>query len=62
MVWITLGVGIFLYALPKGAYQGAVTAFTRVPVPVRACALVALGLLAKKIAGFEVQPYIYFQF
>jgi len=62
MVWITLGAGILLYALPKGAYQAAVTAFTRAPVPVRACALVGLGLLAKKIAGFEVQPYIYFQF
>ncbi|HVE84420.1 MAG TPA: MBOAT family O-acyltransferase [Myxococcales bacterium] len=62
VVWITLGGGIFLYALPKTAYEGAVAAFTRVPVPVRAAALLALGLVARKIAGFEVQPYIYFQF
>ena len=32
LVWITLGAGIFLYALPKNAYQGAVDLFTRAPV------------------------------
>jgi len=62
LVWVTLGAGIFLYALPKNAYQTAVTAFTRAPVLARAAALVALGLVIRKIAGFEVQPYIYFQF
>ncbi|HEY8210674.1 MAG TPA: MBOAT family O-acyltransferase, partial [Myxococcaceae bacterium] len=62
LVWATLGAGIFLYALPKNAYQSAVDLFTRAPVLARAVALVALGLVARKIAGFEVQPYIYFQF
>ena len=62
LVWATLGVGIGLYALPKNAYEWAVQTFNRAPVLARAAALVALGLVARKIAGFEVQPYIYFQF
>jgi hypothetical protein len=32
------------------------------PTPVRAMALVALGLLIKRVASLETQPYIYFQF
>jgi D-alanyl-lipoteichoic acid acyltransferase DltB (MBOAT superfamily) len=62
LVWITLAGGIALYALPKSAFEAAVSTFTRAPVLVRAAALVALGLVAREIAGFEVQPYIYFQF
>jgi alginate O-acetyltransferase complex protein AlgI len=62
LVWLTLGGGILLYALPKNAYEWSVQTFTRAPVLARAAALVTLGLVARKIAGFEVQPYIYFQF
>src|SRR5262249_12607352 len=42
LVWITLGGGIFLYALPKSAYSAAVAAFTRAPVLARAAVLIAL--------------------
>jgi D-alanyl-lipoteichoic acid acyltransferase DltB (MBOAT superfamily) len=60
--WAGLAAATLAYALPRSAFDGALALFQRVPVPVRAAALVGLGLVIRQVARFEVQPYIYFQF
>ncbi|MCI0670464.1 MAG: MBOAT family protein [Myxococcaceae bacterium] len=62
LVWGALAVAVAGYTLPRAVFDGAQTVFARMPVPVRAVAVVAFGLLLRQVASFEVQPYIYFQF
>lgn len=62
VVWIALAAGIAFYVMPRPVYDGGLRLFIRMPAPLRAAALVGLGLVANQIASFEVQPYIYFQF
>ncbi len=61
-VWIAMGVAFVCHYLPHRAYSLSADLFARLPVPVRATALVALGLAIRKVGMVEVRPYIYFQF
>lgn len=47
---------------PDRLYDRAAALFVRIPVPLRAAALVAVAVLVKKMAGVEAQPFIYFKF
>ncbi|MGA9526196.1 MAG: MBOAT family O-acyltransferase [Myxococcaceae bacterium] len=62
MVWVAIAAAMALHALPHRVWEWTCTAFVRMPVPVRAVALVALGLAIRQVATAEVRPYIYFQF
>ena len=59
--WAFLG-AVACYVMPVRWVEQGRELFGRMPVPVRAAALVALGLVVRQVATFEVQPYIYFQF
>ncbi|MHB8879824.1 MAG: MBOAT family O-acyltransferase [Myxococcaceae bacterium] len=61
-VWVALAVAIAAYAAPARLYERLSEGFGWLPIPVRAMALVGLGLLVRQLASFELQPYIYFQF
>lgn len=50
------------HIMPHRWYDKLSLAFVRVPIPVRAVALLALALGIKEVSSFEVQPFIYFQF
>ncbi|MFZ5469852.1 MAG: MBOAT family O-acyltransferase [Myxococcota bacterium] len=62
LVWVMLALAAVAHAVPKKGFLRVAELFVRMPVPIRAAALVALGLLIRQVASFEVQPYIYFQF
>ena len=51
-----------IHLLPQNLYDKASKYFIKVPVPVRAAALVALAIVIKNVVNFEAQPFIYFQF
>lgn len=61
-VWVAMGAALVSHYLPARAYGLATELFVRLPAPVRATVLVALGLLIRKVGMVEVRPYIYFQF
>ncbi len=50
------------HLVPHRWYDQVVDMFRRMPIPARAFALVALTLVVKEVASFEVQPFIYFKF
>ncbi len=62
MVWVAIAGAMALHAMPHKVWGWTCTAFVRMPVPVRAVALVAIGLAIRQVATAEVRPYIYFQF
>lgn len=62
LVWSALAAAVFCYVAPRSWEKKAAELFVAAPIPVRAIALVALGLGLRQLAGFDVQPYIYFQF
>jgi len=62
LVWAALAVAAATHAMPARAYELASGLFVRMPVPVRAAALVGLGLIVRQVASVELRPYIYFQF
>ncbi len=62
LVWVTLGVAAVSHYVPNDAWTKLGEVFAWLPPPLRAVALVALGLVVKSVATFEAQPYIYFQF
>lgn len=51
-----------LHFTPPNTWDRISATFQRLPVPVRAAALVALAVVVKKVASFEAQPFIYLQF
>ncbi|MGI5864413.1 MAG: MBOAT family O-acyltransferase [Myxococcales bacterium] len=61
-VWIAMGAALVGHYLPHRAFSLSADLFARLPAPVRATALVALGLAIRKVGMVEVRPYIYFQF
>jgi len=57
-----LSIATALHFGPSDLFERCSKLFLRMPVPVRAMALVVLALVVKKVASFDVQPFIYFQF
>jgi alginate O-acetyltransferase complex protein AlgI len=57
-----LALAVAGHLLPHKLYDRCVDAFRALPVPARAGALLALALVVKEVASFEVQPFIYFKF
>lgn len=47
---------------PSDLFDRIAKQFIRLPIPVRAVAFIALALVVKHVASFDVQPFIYFQF
>lgn len=62
LVWATLLGAVLAYLAPRSLFERAGDLFAHAPIPARAFALVALGLLLREVSRFEAQPYIYFQF
>lgn len=62
LVWAMLGVAVVSHALPLKLYDFVGTIFVRLPAPVRAVALVALGLGIRHLTSVEARPYVYLQF
>lgn len=62
LVWVTLGAAVVSHYLPNDVWVRLGEVFSWMPPPVRAAALVALGLVIKAVATFDAQPYVYFQF
>ena len=62
MVLVVMTAAFVGHLLPHKAFDLAVRVFTWLPVVVRAALLVGLALGIKEVSGFEVQPFIYFQF
>jgi D-alanyl-lipoteichoic acid acyltransferase DltB (MBOAT superfamily) len=62
IVWLTLLVAAALQALPHRAFELATRGFIVLPVPLRAAALVGIGLAIRQVGAAEIRPYIYFQF
>ena len=62
IVWLTLIAATALQALPHRAFELTTRAFILLPVPLRAAALVGIGLAIRQVGAAEIRPYIYFQF
>jgi D-alanyl-lipoteichoic acid acyltransferase DltB (MBOAT superfamily) len=62
LAWLGMAAALVFYFLPKITFDFTGQLFVKMPVVVRAVALVALGLIIRRIASFETQPYVYFQF
>jgi hypothetical protein len=61
-IMIVLAIAWIIHFTPDDMFQRLAKFFPRVPVPIRAAALVAVALIVKHVAAFDVQPFIYFQF
>lgn len=61
-VLIVMALATALHFGPTKLFDQFSLAFQSLPVPARAAALLAITLVIKKVADFEVQTYIYFQF
>lgn len=57
-----LAVAVLGHLMPHRWYDKLVDAFSALPIPLRALALMGLALAIKQVSNFEVQPFIYFQF
>ncbi len=62
LVWAMLAAAAVCHALPRRVDELTLTAFTRMPAPVRAVALVLLGLGIRHLSSVEARPYVYLQF
>lgn len=62
LVWVMLSLAVASHYVPDGFWSRLGEWFVWMPAPVRAVVLIALGLLIKRVASIETQPYIYFQF
>lgn len=61
-VWAMLAASVVTHVTPNGWFFRAGELFARMPVPVRAVALVLVGLGIRHLASVEARPYVYFQF
>jgi alginate O-acetyltransferase complex protein AlgI len=62
LVWVMLAVAVVSHVTPLRLFHQAGALFVRMPVPVRAVVLVAVGLGVRHLASVEARPYVYFQF
>lgn len=62
LLWGMLAVAVVCHALPKKLDELTATLFIRMPVPVRAVALVLIGLGIRHMSSVETRPYVYLQF
>ena len=62
LVWLTLAAAVASHYVPNGVWDRLGEWFVWMPAPARAVLLIGLGLLIKRVASIEAQPYIYFQF
>jgi alginate O-acetyltransferase complex protein AlgI len=62
LVWATLAAAVASHYVPDGFWNRTAEWFVWMPAPARAVLLIGLGLLIKRVASIEAQPYIYFQF
>ena len=62
LAWGSMAAAVVFYVMPRPVFVKTGELFVRMPVAVRAAALVAMGLAIRQIASFETQPYVYFQF
>nr|WP_211193903.1 MBOAT family protein [Pyxidicoccus fallax] len=62
LVWGMLAAAVFFHAVPMKLYTVSSELFVRMPVPVRAVALVLLGLGIRHLSAVETRPYVYLQF
>jgi D-alanyl-lipoteichoic acid acyltransferase DltB (MBOAT superfamily) len=62
LVWGMLAAAVLFHAVPMKLYTVASELFVRMPVPVRAMALVLVGLGIRHLASVEARPYVYLQF
>ncbi|EPX60717.1 putative poly(beta-D-mannuronate) O-acetylase [Cystobacter fuscus DSM 2262] len=62
LVWVILAVAAVSHVTPLRLFHQAGELFVRMPVPVRAVVLVAVGLGVRHLASVETRPYVYFQF
>jgi D-alanyl-lipoteichoic acid acyltransferase DltB (MBOAT superfamily) len=61
-VLAVLGIATAIHFSPDDLFKRVANVYVRLPILARAAALVAIALVVKQIASFEVQPFIYFQF
>ncbi len=62
IVWAMLAVAAVSHVLPLRLFFQAGDLFVKLPVPVRAVVLVAIGLGVRHLSSVETRPYVYFQF
>lgn len=62
LVWAMLTAAVVFHAVPMKLYTVSSELFVRMPVPVRAAALVLLGLGIRHLSAVETRPYVYLQF
>lgn len=62
LVWSMMAVAIAAHAVPMKLYDVSANVFVRLPAPVRAVALVLLGLGIRHLSTMETRPYVYLQF
>jgi alginate O-acetyltransferase complex protein AlgI len=62
LMMLILGLATVIHFGPDDLFDRIAKVFLRLPVPARAVAFIALALVVKHVASFDVQPFIYFQF
>jgi len=62
LVWGMLAAAVLFHVVPLKLYTVSSELFVRMPVPVRAVALVLLGLGIRHLSAVETRPYVYLQF
>ncbi|MBU0552205.1 MBOAT family protein [Myxococcota bacterium] len=61
-ILLTLGVATLTHFWPRASFDALVRGFTRLPAPLQALAVIAVGFGLKAAASTDVVPFIYFQF
>jgi alginate O-acetyltransferase complex protein AlgI len=61
-ILVVLAIATAIHFSPDDLFKRAARVYVRLPMLARAACLVAIALVVKHVASFEVQPFIYFQF
>lgn len=61
-ILVILAIATVLHFSPDDLFERGGRVYARLPIVVRAAALIGVALVMKQVTSFDVQPFIYFQF
>lgn len=61
-ILVVLAIATAVHFSPEDLFERIAKVYSAMPIAARVTALVVVALVVKKVASFDVQPFIYFQF